>query len=297
MGLFTRKRKKEDENLYKMIEIDASELSSYPNGLDDIMKRYIDGFLVRNALSLDSVEKLIQFYENLDESERHEVNGGMIQHPAPFSWMEQSSGDSKEALIRFHKEAEARWDKFPQSSGVDFVGEMRSVVEKISGNRSIEVPTGAGGQGIYNPATYKYLVPGQGEFKAHCGNYFHNEFPFVYEHMKEISLIKDQMSYFVMLAPSEIGGELTLYDIEWSEAEIRETGDTVLVKHDGTKVDLLNEKKLARKKLSPNPGDMIVFAGGQIWHKVEVPEGKKPRRTIGGFLTFAKDDESIYIWT
>jgi len=297
MGLFTRRKHKKAKNIYKMLEIDVSELDNYPNGLDDIMARNIDGFLIRNAVTLDAVEKLMKHYDNLDASEKFEVNNGMIQHPAPFSLIEQKSGNSKDSLINFHKEAEVRWEKFPQLSGVDFVGEMKSIIEKISGKRPVAPPKGTENEGIYNPATYKYLVPGQGEFKAHCGNYFHNEFPFIYQHMKEISIIKDQMSYFVMLSPSSSGGELTLYDIEWSDAEIRKSGDTILVTHDGKEVDLLDEKKLARKKLTPRPGDMIVFAGGQIWHKVEVAQGEKPRRTIGGFLTYAKDDKSIYIWS
>jgi hypothetical protein len=298
MGLFTKSKKiQKSENLYKMLEIDASELDAYPTGLEDIMARNIDGFLIRNAMSLDSVEKLLTHYDGLDASEKHEVGNGMIQHPTPFSLIEQLSGNSRDSLIKFHKEAENRWDEFPKLSGVDFVSEMKSIIEKISGKRPVNPPAGADNQGIYNPATYKYLVPGKGEFKAHCGNYFHNEFPFVYEHMKEMSVIEDQMSYFIMLSPSSSGGELTLYDIEWSEAEIRESGDTVLVTHDGKRVDLLDEKKMARKMLKPNPGDMIVFAGGHIWHKVETALGPKPRRTIGGFLTIARDDKAFYIWS
>ena len=47
--------------------------------------------------------------------------------------------------------------------------------------------------------------------------------------MKEISQIEHQMSYFVMLSPADKGGELTLYGVEWSQAEIRKKDDTTLV--------------------------------------------------------------------
>ena len=114
--------------------------------------------------------------------------------------------------------------------------------------------------------------------------------------MDEISIIENQMSYFVMLDPSEKGGELTLYDVLWENAEIRMNGDTVLKNKDGQTSDLNNHKQVKRQLLSPNAGDMIVFSGGRIWHKVELAE-KTRRLTCGGFLTRSRDDQSVYTWS
>ena len=66
---------------------------------------------------------------------------------------------------------------------------------------------------------------------------------------------------------------------------------------EGNQYDLLNEEEVQRKKLKPGPGDMIVFAGGQIWHKVEFVQGSRPRFTIGGFMSRSKDDKTLYFWS
>ena len=42
---------------------------------------------------------------------------------------------------------------------------------------------------------------------------------------------------------------------------------------------------------------MIVFAGGQIWHKVQAVGGTKERITLGGFLSLSNDDKSVFTWT
>jgi hypothetical protein len=45
------------------------------------------------------------------------------------------------------------------------------------------------------------------------------------------------------------------------------------------------------------PGDMILFTGGRIWHRVEPVEGESERVTIGGFVALAQDGERVYFWS
>ena len=100
-----------------------------------------------------------------------------------------------------------------------------------------------------------------------------------------------------MLQPSDKGGELTLYNLRWNDVKIRLSGDTVLVDEKGKKYDLLNKKQVPRISIAPQAGDMIVFSGGQIWHKVEFVKGTTNRITLGGFLSFTKDEKGLYIWS
>jgi len=45
------------------------------------------------------------------------------------------------------------------------------------------------------------------------------------------------------------------------------------------------------------PGDMILFQGGQLWHRVATVEGAKDRITFGDFLGFFKDKNKIAYWS
>jgi len=47
----------------------------------------------------------------------------------------------------------------------------------------------------------------------------------------------------------------------------------------------------------PGPGDLLVFDGGRYYHRVSPGAGAHPRRTIGGFLAFAKDGRSLRYWS
>lgn len=302
MGLIQRLLKKKEavsprSAEYRFLEIDAADLDKYSTGITDIKDRKIDGFLIRNVLTHEESLTLVENLKKVDPSKKSHVNEGLIIYPKSFAQVDQSSQNSKDLLKAHYHEAEGFWNEFTTTFGVDYVGRVQSVLEKIADGRELKVPLGVDSEGHYNPATFKEMFPGKGELKAHCGNLFHNEFPTFYSHLMETSIIKNQMSYFVMLSPSEGGGELTLYDLQWDHVKKRLHGDTVLVDDNGTHYDLLNERQVTRKKLAPNAGDMIVFAGGQIWHKVEFIEGTKPRYTLGGFLSPSKDDRTVYFWS
>tara|TARA_B110000037_G_C17118308_1_gene504712 strand:+ start:2967 stop:3140 length:174 start_codon:yes stop_codon:yes gene_type:complete len=55
--------------------------------------------------------------------------------------------------------------------------------------------------------------------------------------------------------------------------------------------------KIKTVKIKPKKGDMIIFQGGEIWHRVELVKGKKSRYTIGGFMGFSLDDKEIIYWS
>ena len=282
---------------YNFVEIHASQLDDYKDGITKIKNREIDGFLVRNVFSKEEVDKITKAFLATPIEERRKINDWLYFLPQAFAQLDQNSHNSRELLKEYYQEAERFWKEFPERFGVDFVGRIKDTLAKIGDGRAIEIPKGVDGEGIYNPATIKELKPGKGELKAHCGNLFHKEFPTFFGHLMETSVIHNQMSYFIMLSPPESGGELTLYDIEWDNVQKRLHGDTVLEDMQGNTYDLLDERQVTRKKLAPGPGDMITFAGGQIWHKVEFIEGSKSRFTIGGFMSRSKDDKTLYVWS
>ncbi len=294
--LFGRKSNEPKSPIYRFLDIDFKDLADHANGIDQLQNEEQDGFIIRNVFSQEEVNSIVNNYLKIPKEELNEVDNGMIMYPAPFSLIDQNSDNSRGKLNEYYRGTETFWNRFSDQFGIDFVKRCQNTIGQIAGGREGKTPEGEDGIGSYHPATFKHLVPGKGEFKAHCGNYFHKEFPTFYAHMKAISTIQNQMSYFVMLKPSQTGGELTLYDVSWEQAEIRRTGDTVLEAKDGKLFDLLDTKNVKRDQLKPNPGDMIVFSGGRIWHKVEVAQGTE-RYTIGGFMSISKDNKSVYMWS
>lgn len=289
---FKRKKVNSDPNFN---EVHFSELDSIPNGIDNLQNKEVDGFLIRSVLNSEEVKALLDAYNAVPEGEIKQTTSGMFVYPSPFSMVDKLDEDDKSSLKTFFHDAEVFWNDFTEKFNFDFVQRITDVLIKIGGNRSVKVPSGIENIGIYNPATIRYLVPNEGEFNVHCGNYFHKEFPNFYDHMNSISVIENQMSYFVVLQKPEVGGELVVYDLTWDEAETRLGG--VIKTKSGKELNLSNPNFANHIKLSPNAGDMIVFSGGRIWHKVEKPQGSFARITMGGFLSRSRDDRELYIWS
>jgi hypothetical protein len=293
---FFGSNKDRDQEIYNIVDVPFSNLESYPSGIDDMINLKIDGFIIRKVLKEKEVATLVKAYDMVPPEDKYNNGAGMFIYPQPFTKIHQMSKNSQIEMNKFFSQAEEFWASFPEKFGFDFVKHIHETLSKISGMRKIATPNGKDGVGFYNPAGFKHLVPGLGEFNAHCGNFFHKEFPLFYKHMNEISIIEDQMSYFIMLSPSQKGGQLTLYDVLWKDSEIRMGGGKILKTHSGKLLELENIKKVKKQYLRPGPGDMIVFSGGRIWHKVERAE-KTRRLSLGGFLTKSKDGSSYYTWS
>ena len=51
------------------------------------------------------------------------------------------------------------------------------------------------------------------------------------------------------------------------------------------------------QKIKPKPGELLIFNGGHIWHKVEDIKGKSDRITVGGFMDMSADKTKWLFWT
>ncbi len=85
-----------------------------------------------------------------------------------------------------------------------------------------------------------------------------------YADLRRLTRDGGQISWFVPLAPYE-GGAL----------EVPERGEPV----------------------SPAPGDLVVFDGSRLRHRVAEVEGAAPRLTLGGFAAEAADGRGFYAWS
>ncbi|PSR12543.1 MAG: hypothetical protein DA408_10630 [Bacteroidetes bacterium] len=110
----------------------------------------------------------------------------------------------------------------------------------------------------------------------------------------------DQVSFFIALQVPESGGELVVYSLPWQEDQTKLTSSgslSVFSKTSKTAVHLEQAPEVHKIVLKPMPGDMILFQGGQLWHRVATVEGAKDRITFGDFLGFFKDKNKIAYWS
>jgi hypothetical protein len=296
-NFFTRLLNSKEPTLYNFRTLHLNDLNEEINYIQLLKNQEVDGFLIKNVFNKQEVHNLIKAYHDIDSDQKNVINSGLTIFPEPFSLLDQRSENSKENLTAYHLKAEKFWGAFPRTSKVDFVSKISMILKLMNHSIKPDIPRGVNNKGIYNPATYKEMSSDGGELKAHCGNYFKKEFGTFYSHLEETSLVDNQLSYFTMLQLPESGGELTLYNLKWKDVKIRLSGDTTLVGETGKKYNLLNHKQVKRVKIKPEPGDMILFSGGQIWHKVEFIEGPINRLTLGGFISFKKESDGLYFWS
>lgn len=292
---FSKFFKKKQKKIYNFIEIDAQELANYPNGIHDVLTRKIDGFVIRNVVSKEEAAGIISAFEALPDAYKEDVYDRLLTFPRVFAKIK--TGDNWKPQLKIEQlEWERLFKEIPSLFPFDYTARIGEVLSKMSGNFPVEIAKGLDDEGIYCPTSIRKLFAKKGTMDLHCGRFFHDILPDFYTHLKEISDIKNQMSYFVALQAAESGGELTLYDMQWKDAEstIKGSGD-ILQGKDGKTYDVTDEKQVKREQLKPGVGDMVLFAGSSIWHRVE--RGSTTRVTMGGFISKATGKDSFYYWS
>ena len=286
------------ENIYHWKVVDVGDIVDFPNGIADIYDRKIDGFLIRGVLDPEEIQCLL---DGLDETAPNELTvlpNGITLYPESFSQQDQKVGDPSENLRAYFQACALFRQRFLKRFGVSVEQRLQTVFDALAGGRRSNVPQGFGGVGSFAPCSFRRLTSGLGRFNDHCGNLFHAEFPKFYEKLSPLVKIHDQLSFFVVLQQAQQGGELILFDALWDHVKIRSDGDAAhLLGEDGRTYELNDPSKVRRQLINPKPGDLIIFGGGHIWHRVETVEGPRDRITLGGFLANSNDDQSIYFWT
>lgn len=101
-----------------------------------------------------------------------------------------------------------------------------------------------------------------------------------------------------MLQEPEEGGKLRVYNKTWEEAKKYNDRNNTLISEDGKEISLDDSSEIEKVELGLEAGNLLIFQGGRLWHRVEKVLGNKERVTLGGFLGFGKDetDNNVYLW-
>lgn len=303
---FFRPKKREttsniQDDLFSWKYLDVSELDQFPDAIKDIYDKKFDGIIIRNVCSQEEIATMKAAIEGMDTDIMIPTGVGH-SFPRLFAQLVKPDDDfsqERDNIKAYFSECEKLPETLNEHIHFDIRTRIESIFEKIAGGRSVEIPKGFDKEGRYPGTSIRINYPGKGFIMVHSGNYFQQEFPKFYEHLKTEVNVTDQLSYFLTVNPAEIGGELTLFDLLWEPGQTKESArhDNEIFLPDGTKLDSSPDSPLKRMKVKPGAGDLLIFSGGPIWHKVELVEGTQNRITIGGFLSFTEDEKAIKYWT
>lgn len=288
---------------YNFQTITEVELTKKNDELNELYLNNSDGYLIKNFLSEAEVDTIMSQFNRVlaDDPAYTDVGFTYPTVFAEFSGRMKSLTEEQKLpqLHSYFAKSSGFNSKFYEDYGVDVKHRFESLFSAISGGRTIEVASGFEEKGHYPFSTFRYLIPEKGLMSVHCGNYFGKTFQNFYKDLTKKVAVENQMSFFIMLQEPERGGELSLFNFKWKDGQTKTSPseDNEIIQPDGTKLYVENNPNIKKDKIVPKKGDMILFQGGRIWHRVEMVKGAVPRITFGGFLAPSLDGNKYYYWS
>ncbi|WNG29040.1 2OG-Fe(II) oxygenase [Cystobacter fuscus] len=282
-------RQVEQADWFKFRSVDFSQLDSLERCLDEFARRTLDGVLIRQVYPAEYMREISA------RIERHEPPFPIFPWTVPPAVARKNKHlygitlvAADHCLPEYFNVAEGFRSHCHElfRDGADYEERMKSIFSVLSGGRPVSLPRSPDGQG-YMPATIRILPTGA-TIELHCDNNLSHHPS--YAHLKTVCDVNNQLSFFLTLNAPGAGGELVVYERRWSDND--DAPSEYVVSKDSSMVE--DREWISIK---PQPGDMILFAGGRIYHRVAATQGASPRYTIGGFLANGLDGKSLYYWS
>ncbi|MDZ4846233.1 MAG: 2OG-Fe(II) oxygenase [Chitinophagales bacterium] len=277
---------------FKFIEVPFANIEQAGSLVHQIKSKEIAGFIMKSVFKPDQISQIKDFLGKLSESEFMPTPSGKI-FPAPFAIIT----DTEQMLDTYYSKLSILDDYKRSNPALKTLTDTLDLFFKsVANNYQVSIPINKIKNTEVAPGTFRLFYPNRGGLHVHCGNLFQAQSMFYYSLIKNDIDMDDQLSYFVVLQQSETGGELTLYDMLWERAKRKESPENneFIIDDSGSPIYIKDMKSFAVK---PVPGDILVFSGGPIWHRVEDITGTIPRITFGGFLNFSKDNKELFYWS
>jgi hypothetical protein len=267
-------------HLGEWLDVGAADVADHPDAIDRMYAKTLDGLSIRGVVEPSALrEAMTRLESHADEFHDH---GEQVLYGTALVGAADDRSDYLGNAWRIN-------DRLPQLFDFDLPGRVAGVLSAVGQGRPASVPTEGPGRD-YVPATIRILNPGVGVMHGHTGNEFCSVWP-AYRHLQATARLVDSLSWFVVAEAPEDGGALTLYDLLWE----RTPDDIADLTMSEERDELLDRYPQVPIRLEA--GDMILFCGGRIWHRVAPVRGSRRRVTIGGFAATSLDDREIYFWS
>ncbi len=116
-----------------------------------------------------------------------------------------------------------------------------------------------------------------------------------YQHLFEIADFDKELSFVLILQSPDVGGDFITYDLNWYDTppqlQLLSTMKMQLMEQ------YLEQRHNIQHKVPSVDSSLLIFPGGNQWHKVSPIVGEKWRITIGGFMAPDLVGERLYFWS
>jgi hypothetical protein len=276
--------------------IDASSLGEHSGSIEAVREKEFAGILIENLLSPSEISSILEGVKNQVPNNRKVFKEEVTLYPRGFAaYLDSSVGNVSDDLKLYLEHGERYIQEFQRFTNVDFHSILSSVFNQLSSESSYGFLKGDDEIGYFVPSQIRAFHPNKSAIPVHNGNVFQKMYQDFYSAMSSRVVIKNQMSYFIMLQEPEFGGELTLFDMPWNQKQEMAPSKSIITET-GESRNLVDDPGVQKTVVKPSPGDMIIFMGGDIWHNVGPFTGALDRITLGGFFSFLTNGSKIVSW-
>ncbi len=269
---------------FEFKEFHANALPARNNLFESIFDSKQSGIIIKDFLSK---EEIATFFINMDKYS-HELTLWRMGHI-----IKTLGGGLQEAganLAAYFNHTPILKQEVNKLFGFDFDKRVIEVFQKLSNGLPVEIAKLSETQ-HFAGCNIRVAEPDKDGIPEHVGLEFFEQHASL-KYLKDLVDISGQLSFFSPLQLPQSGGDLRLYKIMFEDMpkEIKESKKGYravqkFVRHQKTQL------------IKPGVGDLLIFNGGHIWHRVTKVIGPKPRMTVGGFANFSSNRDKILLWS
>ncbi len=278
----------------RSLDVDARDVSTVANVIEDMYDDRVDVIVVRNALDgavlarvgaqLDSGSRPVAWARPNEKMPIEDLQLLGTDTPATptFQAPRGASLDDYLASAATHaSKASAVFD-----DGFDPAGVIGTLLGRFSGGRPVELPRATDGR-AYVPFTIRRLVDGK-QIGVHHDYHYRLD---LYRELSQQVDTRTLVSYVATLQTPQAGGELVVYGAASDDPDLPKLPN-------GFSYDLAAiEERYDQARIATRAGDLFLLASGRCLHRVHRISGAQARMTMGGFLALDKSRERVLFWS
>ena len=272
----------------RMVSVDRASLGQPTDMLCQLFDASISGIVIRNAFSKPSMMAAVDGLEGLNtewKSPNQGMVGGEIRTIGAAATPTFTSFTGPESAGYLESQSNhGSWVNriFPQGNLTANVG---AVFSALNGGQPAHPPK-FGNKGHWLPYNFRSLEQGH-EIYAHHDNHYRLA---IYDHLDKRYDRGIILSWFVVLRPSTLGGELKLYGLWGSDP------NPPILPTRFLDAQVLDDDYVC-ETVALSAGDMLIFNSGKYVHRVSQVQSDASRLTMGGFATVDTDRSHLVFWS
>jgi hypothetical protein len=274
-----------------IINIDVNEILN-----DKFSINFLDvkntAFVIRNFLNKEDINSVVNKIEEIKYKSYELHNNYGFTYPPTIYVLDNIQKEYLES--KYYSYTKNIIENSKSEFGVQLTGSIINFYSKFfCKNEVLFVKNECLSNKYFSPISLRYLYPKSGEMTLHCEKNLQQFSKYFYKN--SIHQINSNIvySFFIMINKPDIGGTFTIYDLELNDV-IEKLSDTEIKLKDNKIVNINHVKS---SQINLENGDMILFNGGNLWHRTELNIGNIPRITLGGFLASSINEDALYCWS